>query len=143
MHDQFALGACSERIEVAVREDWKEIVRDIQQKEIKGRVETGIALAEVSALAIGQFSLVGLPAEVFTTPARSIQEHSPFEITSVMSHTNGAVFYLPGKAAYFKESNIYGVVPSIPSMVEPGSDSLFVEAAARCLRLAKKRIPLS
>jgi hypothetical protein len=137
MHDLFPVGTGSERVTVHTREDWAPLVARVPHPEIRSAAETGRAPAEVSALAIGDVALVGIPAEYFTTAAQGIRAHAPFGLTSVMALTNGKLMYVADSEAFFPGSMIYGAYPQQPAMCAPGTDRLLGEAALRALRTAK------
>ncbi|MCY3800257.1 MAG: hypothetical protein OXG46_01635, partial [Chloroflexi bacterium] len=91
--------------------------------------------------AIGGYAMVGIPAELFATPGWRIRSHSPFEITAVMSLTNGLVGYVPEADAYFPGSYIYGVHPHLAAITVPGTDETLVAAAGRALDRVGRRSP--
>ena len=93
--------------------------------------------AEVSALAVGDLALVGIPAEYFTMAARSIRAHAPFELTAVMALTNGKLMYVADGEAFFEGSMVYGAYPQQPAMCAPGTDRVLAEAALSALRTAR------
>ena len=103
-------------------------------------MEAGKVPAQVAAIAVGDYVMVGVPAEFFTTPARRIREHSPFALTSVMALTNGNVRYVAEKEAFFKGSQIYGTENHQPEMAVPGTDSILADAALQCVREAREKI---
>ena len=107
---------------------------------MRKRAEEGAIRVQVAALAVGDYAMVGIPAELFTTPARRIREHSPFDITSVMALTNGDVFYVAEKDAFFEGSQIYGIEDHWPEMAAPGADDVLVEAGLRAVREAKAEL---
>jgi hypothetical protein len=126
-------------VKVGVRDDWRPDVwrtPEVSQWSKRGEVE-----AEVTALAIGDFALVGIPAEIFTDPARKICEHSPFAITAVVALTNGLLMYVAEEEAFFDKSLIYGVHQNPADMAVAGTDSLLVEAGLGALREAASSSP--
>jgi aminoglycoside N3'-acetyltransferase len=137
MHDLFAMGTASQTVTLPVREDWKPFARKSGFSIMEEWAERGEASAEVSALAVGDYAMVGIPAEFFTTPARSIREHAPFEITSVMSLTNGDMIYVAEKEAFFEGSLIYGTQTAMPAVVEKGSSEILSRAGLSVLRSLK------
>jgi hypothetical protein len=137
VHDLFPLGTGSEQVEVRVRSDWPPLVSEAANPQIRAAAEAGRVPAEVCVLAVGDLALVGVPAEYFTTAARSIREHAPFDITSVMALTNGKLMYVADSEAFFDGSMIYGAYPQRPAMCAPGTDRRLAEAALRALRAAK------
>jgi aminoglycoside 3-N-acetyltransferase len=137
MHDLFSVATGSERVQVRVRDDWPPLVAGVANPAIRAAAETGQAPAEVTALAVGDLSMVGIPAEYFTTAARHIREHGPFALTSVMALTNGKLMYVADADAFFEGSMIYGAYPQQPAMCAPGTDRMLSDAALRVLRAAK------
>jgi aminoglycoside 3-N-acetyltransferase len=137
MHDLFRVGSGRRQVEVEIREDWKPYVRDRNNPETTKWAAEGKTRAEVIALAVGDYGMVGIPAELFTTPARVIREHSPFPLTAVLGLTNGMVMYVPEKEAYFEESLIYGVYPSNSDMTVAGTDRILSKAGIEALRQAR------
>ena len=137
MHDVFALGVASERVEIAAREDWRARSDVSRHPELSESAATGRTVADVAAVAIGDYAMVGMPAELFTDPARRIREHAPFDQVSVIGLTNGKLMYVAESEAFFEESTIYGVEPDFPNMAQPGSDRILHDAALRALRRAK------
>ncbi|MBI3971647.1 MAG: AAC(3) family N-acetyltransferase [Chloroflexi bacterium] len=137
VHDLFPIGTGNERVEVVVREDWRSRVAGVKHPELRTYADSGRAPAEVNALAVGDFALVGIPAEFFTTPARRIREHAPFDLVAVSALANGKLMYVAESDAFFDGSMIYGVYPQQPAMCERGTDRALSEAALRTLRQAK------
>jgi hypothetical protein len=139
MQENFSFGTGSRMVKVGVRDDWRPDVwrtPEVSQWSKRGEVE-----AEVTALAIGDFALVGIPAEIFTDPARKICEHSPFAITAVVALTNGLLMYVAEEEAFFDKSLIYGVHQNPADMAVAGTDSLLVEAGLGALREAASSSP--
>ena len=137
VRDLVPIGIGSERVQVSVRDDWPPLVTRISHPAIRAAAETGRVPAEVCALAVGDLALVGVPAEYFTTAARSIREHAPFDLTAVMALTNGKLMYVADGEAFFAGSMIYGAYPQQPAMCAPGTDRVLAKAALRALRTAK------
>jgi hypothetical protein len=137
MHDSFdaATGSC--RVEIDVKNEWKKEVENSMSAYFQRRAREGKDEAEVSILAVGDYAMVGVAAELFTAPAMRIREHSPFPITSVMSLTNGSVLYMAEKEAFFDGSIIYGTENRMPEMAAPGSDERIVKAGIDMARKAK------
>jgi neutral ceramidase len=67
-----------------------------------GNETVPLAEAEVQALRIGSFAVVGLPGEIFSSIGRQIKQASPFPspYTLVAGWTNDNVGYIPDRAAY-------------------------------------------
>jgi hypothetical protein len=127
-------GSCP--VAIPVREDWKLLARKLGNPEITEWADRGEIPAQINALALGEYAMVGIPAEYFTTPARSIQEKSPFPVTSVLSLTNGMAMYIAERDAFFPESQIYGVHPHHWTAAIPGAAELLADAALKALRQA-------
>ncbi len=138
MHDVFRIGAGNVATEVGVRDDWRTCALPRGNPELGRWAEQGRAPAEVSAIAIGEFGIVGIPAEFVTTPARRIREHSPFKYTAVAALTNGTVFYVAEKEAFFEGSLIYGVHANMAAMAEHGSDRILSDAGIHALHMARR-----
>ncbi len=138
MHDLYDVSAASCRVEVTVREQWKPLAEQSGSEFFQRRARQGKDAGEVSVLAIGDYAMVGIPAELFTGPARIIRDHSPFAITSVMCLTNGQLLYIADKAACYPQSMIYGAENDLYVMAEPGSDTIFVKAGIEMLRAARE-----
>jgi hypothetical protein len=137
VHDVFALGTGHVAVDVPVREDWRRIAAGTAHPELQAYRAAGRAPAEVAALAVGDYALVGVPAELFTAPAQRVRAHSPFPLTAVVSLVNGKLMYVAEGEAFFEGSTIYGVEPDFPAMARPGADRLLEDAALRVLRRAR------
>ena len=55
---------------------------------------------ELNAIAIGGFSFIAAPYEMFANHGVHIKENTPFDVTFVISCCNGANGYLPSTDAY-------------------------------------------
>jgi aminoglycoside 3-N-acetyltransferase len=137
VHDVFALGTGRVPLEVPVREDWRRLAAGTAHPELQAWLGAGRAPAEVTALAVGDFALVGIPAELFTAPAQRVRAHSPFLHTAVVGLANGKLMYVAEGEAFFEGSTIYGVEPDFPAMAQPGADRLLADAGLRALRQAR------
>ncbi|MBA7703302.1 hypothetical protein ES703_112084 [subsurface metagenome] len=137
MHDLFGVGTGHEECDLPIRDDWKAAGAQSEREELRDYARTGVMPSEVTALAVGEYAMVGIPAEIFTTPARRVREHSPFKYTSVMGVTNGNALYVAESEAFFEGSMIYGVVPGKWMIVAKGSDRVLSEAGIRALRQAR------
>lgn len=85
---------------------------------------------EVQVIALGkEVAFVSLPGEVFVELGLSIKAASPFKYTFIAELANGAIGYIPNKAAY-AEGN-YEVVSA---RCAEGSGEMLVDAAVRMLR---------
>ena len=139
MHDLYDVNVASTRAQVTVREQWRERERESASEYYRTRAKDGMIAAEVSALAVGDYAMVGIPAELFTTSARQIREHSPYPITSVMSLTNGNLHYVAESDAFFEGSIIYGAENRVSEMTERGTGEILAKAGIEVLRKAKGR----
>ena len=54
----------------------------------------------ITALRIGELSMVVAPYELFSTSAREIKSKTPFEMTFVLGYTNGVSGYIPTEEGY-------------------------------------------
>ena len=72
-------------------------------------------------------------------PALTTPATSPFPVTSVMALTNGNVFYVADREAFFDGSQIYGTECMMPEMAAPGTDRVLADAALRALRAAYRQ----
>jgi aminoglycoside 3-N-acetyltransferase len=138
MHDVFAVASASETGEVRVRDDWRAVGRGMSHPEMQQWATSARAPAKVTALAVGDFAMVGIPAEFFTAPAQTVREHAPFSIVAVTALVNGKLMYVAEREAFFEESEIYAVERNMPAMAVPGTDRLLSDAALRVLRQVKR-----
>lgn len=136
--DIFAVAAASETVVVTARPDWcAAAAAQHPCAEVRCWAQSGQVHADVVAAAIGDFAIVGVPAELFTEPARRIREHAPFPHVAVAGLTNGNLMYVADREAYFEGSLIYGVMPQPEAMAAPGTDRALAEAALQALRAAR------
>lgn len=84
---------------------------------------------EISAIAVGDSALVGLPGEIFVELGLEIKGRSPFGYTFVAELCNDAIGYVPTRKAY-KE----GGYEATSSPLAPGTGEQMVEAALALLR---------
>lgn len=138
MHDSFDVTSAGELVTVTIKEGWRDLMRESDNEFHRTRAREGKVELAVGSLVVGDYAMVGIPAEFFTTPAMSIRTHSPFPITSVMALTNGDVIYVAEEEAFFEGSQIYGTELHMPEMAVPGTDRVFVDAALRALRSVVK-----
>lgn len=138
MHDTFAVATASETGEVQVRDDWRAVGQGMTHPEMQQWATSGRAPAEVTALAVGDFGMVGIPAEFFTAPAQNVREHAPFPIVAVTALVNGKLMYVAESEAFFEESEIYAVERNMPAMAAPGTDRVLSALALRVLRQVKR-----
>ncbi|MBM3474554.1 MAG: hypothetical protein FJX75_14925 [Armatimonadetes bacterium] len=83
--------------------------------------------AEVTAMAVGDALLVGLPGEVFTEFGRQIRAASPFAHTLVAELANGCHGYVPTEQAF--SGGGYETWLARSSKLVPEAGALMVEAA--------------
>lgn len=92
--------------------------------------------AEVQALRLGDFALVGLPGEVFVEYALALDTSAPFAQTATMGYANGCVGYVPTAAAFAEGG--YEVTHAIrfygDTMLTPACEDLLVGRARHLLR---------
>jgi hypothetical protein len=138
MHDTFAVASGSATAEVQVRDDWRAVGRGMTHPEMQQWAASARAPAEVTALAVGDFGMVGIPAEFFTAPAQNVREHAPFSIVAVTALVNGKLMYVAESEAFFEESEIYAVERNMPAMAVPGTDRVLSDLALRVLRTVKR-----
>ena len=139
VHDVFRVQTATHRTHVKIRDDWPPDGARLESPEFAAYARDRVAPADVSVLAVGGYVMVGVPAEIFAIPGRRIRDHSPFEITAVMSLTNGLVGYVPEADAYFPGSYIYGVHPHLADITVAGTDETLVAAAGKALDRVGRR----
>jgi hypothetical protein len=86
----------------------------------------------VGVARLGDISFVGLGGEVFNEFGKAIKSASPFRVTLVMTHCNGAAGYVPTRPSY--DEGGYEVQSS---PFAPGAGEQLVEEAVRMLRELK------
>lgn len=79
---------------------------------------------EVSAIAVGDVAIVGLPGEMFVELGLDLKARSPFPYTSVAELCNNAIGYVPTRRAYDE-----GGYEATSSPLAPGTGEQIVEAA--------------
>lgn len=84
--------------------------------------------AEISAIAIGETALVGLPGEIFVELGLAIKAHSPFPYTFVAELCNDEFGYVPTRQAYDE-----GGYEATSSPFVPGVGEQMVEVALALL----------
>lgn len=138
VYESVAMAGHTAHISLPVRDDWRPLAATYNNPELDKAAAEGCVHAEVSGVAIGEFAILGIPAEFFTSPALRIRSHSPFEITCVMALTNGNVRYVPESEHYFEGSIVYGTDTSFACTVSPGADRAFVASGIDVLREARR-----
>lgn len=83
----------------------------------------------VSVGRVGEVAFVGLGGEVFNEIGRAIKDGSPFPVTVVITHCNGAAGYLPTRASYPD-----GGYEIRSSRFAPGADELVTRETLALLR---------
>ncbi len=73
--------------------------RDLAQVAREGLDEPGLPFS-MQAIALGDYVIVGFPAEVFVELGEQIKQKSKFENIIVAGYTNGAWLYIPIKSAF-------------------------------------------
>jgi neutral ceramidase len=86
----------------------------------------------VSVGRVGEVAVVGLGGEVFNEIGRAIKDGSPFPVTLVITHCNGAAGYLPTRARYPD-----GGYEIRSSRFAPGADELLTRDTLAMLRELK------
>jgi len=100
-----------------------------------GQAELAIP-GETQALAIGDCAIVGMPGEILVRIGMEVAERSPFPRTIAISHTNGAVGYVPtaeqvplgGYEVERARASRYGI------FIEPQSDQVLIDSALKSLQ---------
>ena len=83
---------------------------------------------EVSAVALGEVALVGLPGEIFCEHGLAIKRQSPFPYTFVTELCNDALGYVPTRAAYDE-----GGYEAVSTPLQPGTGEQMVQVALELL----------
>ena len=83
---------------------------------------------EISAIAVGDVALVGLPGEIFVQLGMAIKERSPFEHTYLVELCNDSIGYVPTEVAYGE-----GGYEATNTRLQPGTGEQFVETALEVL----------
>lgn len=86
--------------------------------------------AEVSALRIGDLALAFVPCELFSELGVAIKRRSPAAVTVVTGYTDGALWYVPTRAAF--DEGGYEVVDAC--RVAPGAGEELVDRVVGLLR---------
>lgn len=103
-------------------------VKAFRVLEIEGRKGKPIE-AEVQVITLGrEIAFVGLPGEIFVDLGNQIKAKSPYPVTIVVSLANGALGYIPDRAAYAE-----GAYEVVSSRVREGSGEKLVDTALRLL----------
>ena len=84
---------------------------------------------EVQVIALGdQVAFAGLPGEIFAETGLALKEDSPFPNTIIAELANGALGYIPNRAAYAE-----GAYEVVTSRCAAGSAELLADSASRQL----------
>ena len=112
--------------------DWAERILKLAEAGATGLTRA----AEVQAIRIGDFGLVGLPGEVFVEYALNIDAHAGYGETATMAYTNGNIGYVPTAAAHAEGG--YEVEHAIrfygDTMLAPESEQMIVTSALGLLK---------
>ena len=100
-----------------------------------GETNFGVS-GEIQALAIGDCAIVGMPGEIFVKIGLEIVEKSPFARTIAISHTNGAIGYVPtedqvplgGYEVERARAHKYGIY------IAPDSDQVLIDGSLAALQ---------
>ncbi|HWB84676.1 MAG TPA: neutral/alkaline non-lysosomal ceramidase N-terminal domain-containing protein [Bryobacteraceae bacterium] len=85
--------------------------------------------AEVQVISLGnQLAWVGMPGEIFVDLGKEVKVASPFPHTILAALANGAIGYIPDRAAYPQ-----GAYEVVASRVAPGGGERMVDSAIRQL----------
>ena len=104
-----------------------DVVKAHRVLELRDGGQTHIPV-EISALAVGDVALIGLPGELFVELALAIKARSPFAYTSVTELCNDTIGYVPTRKAYDE-----GGYEATSSSLEPGTGEQMVEEALALL----------
>jgi neutral ceramidase len=104
-----------------------DIVAADRMLELHARGESQVP-AEVSAIALGELALVGLPGEIFAQLGIEIKRCSPFRHTFVIELCNDSIGYLPPRQVYAE-----GGYEAASSPFAPGDGELLVDAVVEML----------
>jgi len=107
----------------------------------KAKKPIGPLEATVTALAIGDVCIVGLPFEVYTQIGLDVKALSPFRDTMVLGYSNGLFGYCATdearKRGGYGPDSSHRWFPTLPTPLADGADRLLVEAvrsAVACCR---------
>jgi neutral ceramidase len=84
--------------------------------------------AEISAVALGDMALVGLPGEIFSQLGIEIKKRSPFKHTFVIELCNDSIGYLPPRQVYEE-----GGYEAASSPFKPGDGELVADGVVKLL----------
>ena len=83
----------------------------------------------ISALRIGDLSMVIAPYEMFSTSARTVKRDTPFDMTFIITCSGKHIGYIPTQEAYD-----YGCYESHTSKLSPGTAEALVEGFVSLLK---------
>lgn len=86
----------------------------------------------VQAIRIGEFAIIGVPAEFFTTLGQDVKRRSPFRYTYVFELSNDYIGYTPDRRAF--ELGGYQTWTGLHSYTAPGTGEMLVEEALGLLK---------
>jgi hypothetical protein len=81
----------------------------------------------VSLLMVGHLALTGISGEVLTRIGTRVKAESPFAFTTVSTHANGAIGYIPDDASYDQVSYEIWVTRLKPGCAETAITSTLRE----------------
>jgi hypothetical protein len=91
---------------------------------------TGIPeTARITAWSLGDLAIVAIPAELFTSLGRQIEQGSPFLTTLIAGYANGHVGYLVDR-----DAEASGTYEALASPYTPEAGQAIVQGAVRILR---------
>jgi neutral ceramidase len=105
-----------------------DVVRAHRILEVQAGGESAVRV-EVSALAVGDVAIVGLPGEIFVEHGLAIKRASPFPYTFVAELCNDSIGYVPTRAAYSE-----GGYEAYSTPLQPGTGEQIVALALELLQ---------
>jgi hypothetical protein len=129
---QAAIGAFATAVDDDPGRWWREL-KVGEARAVTAALRAGVTAtidADTSALRIGDMGLVFAPAELFSELGVRIKRESPFPFTAVVGYTDGALWYIPTRAAF--DEGGYEVIDAC--RVAPGAGE---ELSARMVGLLR------
>jgi hypothetical protein len=118
-------------------------------KNLVAAVESGrkaSVTGRIQVLAIGGLAIASFPGETFAEAGMEVKRRSPFPHTAFLGYSNGAVSYVPPRAAYppggWSIHGRYGIPDmhfkdyGLPTALLPGASEAVVDAAVALLERA-------
>ena len=125
-------------------------------KNLVTAVESGCkpsVTGRVQVLAIGDLAIASFPGETFAEAGLEVKQRSPFPHTAFLGYSNGAVSYVPPRAAYpaggWSIDGRYGIPDmhfkdyGLPTALLPGASEAVVDAAVALLESTFRDSPAS